>query len=353
MLVLVLVLVLDLVRFSVFSLCISIVSQLTFYSIQSRLSLILSLSNANAVSRCLHHLVISGSLPPPYRQLRPEDVNALLSIKLALRYASSRDVESMRAGARAHQKRDLRAFQGMLREYRVDFGGFNWLVLGFFSVLVLVAITTFLRLCGALHSDLVLACGARAGAGDEWVVSSAMVMRRLSRMYMRDGLVLSLGAGCWVTAAARLVGGRSRCAVPFEEKEPTPPIPLRVNCNQTQRSARISPRYTIYDALFEGNLKKIVELYLVVEVAYVAELSTMILDKVLYGVLDQGRGCLVIYDEPKADISLLFFLLLLPLLLHFFLNTCGAAIETLEQISKVVESLYAKKVFNLPDLVSN
>ncbi|PPQ92937.1 LOW QUALITY PROTEIN: hypothetical protein CVT25_000101 [Psilocybe cyanescens] len=70
------------------------------------------------------------------------------------------------------------------------------------------------------------------------------------------------------------------------------------------------------------------------------QLSKMILDKVLYGVLDQGRGCLVIYDEPKADVSLLFFFLSPPPSLP--LNTYGAAIETLEQISKVVESLYAK-----------
>ncbi|PPQ83359.1 hypothetical protein CVT25_003963 [Psilocybe cyanescens] len=37
----------------------------------------------------------------------PEDLNALLTIKLALRYATSRDVESMRAVVRVHQKQDL------------------------------------------------------------------------------------------------------------------------------------------------------------------------------------------------------------------------------------------------------
>ncbi|PPQ92936.1 LOW QUALITY PROTEIN: hypothetical protein CVT25_000100 [Psilocybe cyanescens] len=52
---------------------------------------------------------------------------------------------------------------------------------------------------------------------------------------------------------------------------------------------------TLYDTLFEGNLKKIVEPYSAVEVAYVAEqvgqeLSKKILNKVHYGVLDQGRG---------------------------------------------------------------
>jgi len=76
----------------------------------------------------------------------------------------------------------------------------------------------------------------------------------------------------------------------------------------------------------------------VVEIAYVAEqvkqgrqevetkLSQMILDKVFHGVLDQGRGCLLVFDVAQTD------------------NSYGAAIETLDQVGKVVDSLYAKMV---------
>ncbi|KAF9789771.1 PCI domain-containing protein [Thelephora terrestris] len=157
----------------------------------------------------------------------PEDVNALLSIKLALKYAQLREVESMRAVAKAHQNRNLAEFEKALRDYRDE-----------------------------LSSDPTI---------------------------------------------------RSHLAA-------------------------------LYDTLLEQNLLRIVEPYSVVEVDYVAQqvgqgrqsveakLSQMILDKVFHGVLDQGRGCLIVYDDPESD------------------NTYGAAIETLEQIGKVVDSLYAKTV---------
>ncbi|KAI0636500.1 PCI domain-containing protein [Trametes polyzona] len=92
----------------------------------------------------------------------------------------------------------------------------------------------------------------------------------------------------------------------------------------------------LYDTLLEQNLLRIVEPYSVVEIEYIAQqvgqgrqavelkLSQMILDKVFHGVLDQGRGCLLIFEEPEAD------------------RTYGAAIDTL--VGKVVDSLYAKTV---------
>ncbi|CDO75234.1 hypothetical protein BN946_scf184895.g14 [Trametes cinnabarina] len=157
----------------------------------------------------------------------PEDVTSLLSIKLASKYAQLRDVESMRAVARAHQKRNLADFEKALRDYRQE-----------------------------LSSD--------------------------------------------------------------------PTI-------RTHLSA-------LYDTLLEQNLLRIVEPYSVVEIEYIAQqvgqdrqavelkLSQMILDKVFHGVLDQGRGCLLIFEQPEAD------------------RAYGAAIDTLEQVGKVVDSLYAKTV---------
>ncbi|TFK93259.1 PCI-domain-containing protein [Polyporus arcularius HHB13444] len=157
----------------------------------------------------------------------PEDVTSLLSIKLASKYAQLRDVESMRAIARAHQKRNLADFEKALKDYQQE-----------------------------LSSDTTI---------------------------------------------------------------------------RTHLSA-------LYDTLLEQNLLRIVEPYSVVEIEYVAQqvgqgrqavelkLSQMILDKVFHGVLDQGRGCLLIFEQPEAD------------------RTYGAAIDTLEQVGKVVDSLYAKTV---------
>lgn len=50
--------------------------------------------------------------------MKPEDVTSLLSNKLALKYAQLREVESMRAIARAHQERNLAEFEQALREYK-------------------------------------------------------------------------------------------------------------------------------------------------------------------------------------------------------------------------------------------
>ncbi|KAF8313879.1 PCI-domain-containing protein [Clavulina sp. PMI_390] len=157
----------------------------------------------------------------------PEDVTSLLSIKLALRFAQLRDIESMRAVARAHQNRNLADFEKALQDYKEE-----------------------------LSSDATI---------------------------------------------------KSHLAA-------------------------------LYDTLLEQNLLRIVEPYSTVQISYVAEqvgqaapqveakLSQMILDKVLNGVLDQGNGCLIVFDEPEED------------------TAYPMAIQTIAQVGKVVDALYAKTI---------
>lgn len=54
---------------------------------------------------------------------RPDDVNALMSVKLALKY-SGRDVEAMKAVAQASKKRSLADFQQVLFPCLLKIGRF-------------------------------------------------------------------------------------------------------------------------------------------------------------------------------------------------------------------------------------
>jgi 26S proteasome regulatory subunit N6 len=100
----------------------------------------------------------------------------------------------------------------------------------------------------------------------------------------------------------------------------------------------------LYDTLLEQNLVRIIEPFSRVEISHIADmvklptqqveakLSQMILDKKFHGILDQGAGCLIVFDEPEED------------------KTYETAVETLKQVDKVVSSLY-QKVIHLNDCV--
>ncbi|GMM32450.1 proteasome regulatory particle lid subunit [Martiniozyma asiatica (nom. inval.)] len=92
----------------------------------------------------------------------------------------------------------------------------------------------------------------------------------------------------------------------------------------------------LYDSLFQQNLLKLIEPYSIIEINHIcamiglskniieSKLSNMILDKVFYGVLDQGNGWLIIYDEPKRD------------------ETYDLALDVVKHMSDAVDALYEK-----------
>ncbi len=110
----------------------------------------------------------------------------------------------------------------------------------------------------------------------------------------------------------------------------------------------------LYDTMMEQNLCRLIEPFSRVEVAHLAKyakdpklettlhdttrfrliglptttvehkLSKMILDKTISGVLDQGAGCLVVFNAPRDD------------------YTYGLALDTMDQLGGVVDALYRK-----------
>lgn len=94
----------------------------------------------------------------------------------------------------------------------------------------------------------------------------------------------------------------------------------------------------LYDTLLEQNLVRVIEPFSCIEINHIAKqvglsasqvegkLSQMVLDKVIYGVIDQGTGCLIIYEEPEED------------------KTYTAALDTIKHMSIVVDLLYEKAI---------
>ncbi|RKF72431.1 putative 26S proteasome regulatory subunit rpn6 [Golovinomyces cichoracearum] len=97
----------------------------------------------------------------------------------------------------------------------------------------------------------------------------------------------------------------------------------------------------LYDAMLEQNLTKVIEPFSRVEIAHIAQmvgldtqqverkLSQMILDKIIIGVLDQGAGCLIIFDETERD------------------QGYDAALAIIEKLSSVVDVLYTNQASQL------
>ncbi|KAL9967633.1 hypothetical protein ACROYT_G025907 [Oculina patagonica] len=92
----------------------------------------------------------------------------------------------------------------------------------------------------------------------------------------------------------------------------------------------------LYDNLLEQNLSRIIEPFARVQIGQVAKLialplnvvekklSQMILDKKLHGILDQGSGVLVVFDETPVD------------------KTYENTLELIHEMGKVVDALYSK-----------
>ena len=92
----------------------------------------------------------------------------------------------------------------------------------------------------------------------------------------------------------------------------------------------------LYNSLLEDNLRKIIEPYSEVQIDFVADqiglpfdkvlqkLSEMILDEKIGGTLDQGRNCLIVFEETESP--------------EIFVHS----LDTFKNLDSVLDSLYEK-----------
>jgi len=92
----------------------------------------------------------------------------------------------------------------------------------------------------------------------------------------------------------------------------------------------------LYSTMLEQNLCRLIEPFSCVEISHIAkliklpekvvevQLSKMILDKTFLGILDQGAGNLIVFEEQQKD------------------ATYQATLDTIERMGHVLDSLYAK-----------
>jgi 26S proteasome regulatory subunit N6 len=94
--------------------------------------------------------------------------------------------------------------------------------------------------------------------------------------------------------------------------------------------------HILKEQLLESNLIRIIEPYSCVQIAHVAalielplptvekKLSQMILDKKFHGILDQGKGQLIVYEDSQTDLAM------------------EKSLHVIENIDQVVTSLFAR-----------